>query len=53
MALQQQIAFDWNEQQVGRKLDAPLWFLDPGRAYVAEIYRDGDGASCGAAEWVP
>jgi len=31
--------------EVGRTLDAPLWFLDPGRDYVAEIYRDGDGAS--------
>ncbi len=28
----------------GRLLEAPLHFLDPGREYVAEIYRDGDGA---------
>jgi alpha-glucosidase len=31
--------------ETGRMLDAPLWFLEPGRDYVAEIYRDGDGAS--------
>lgn len=30
----------------GRVLDVPLSFLDPGRRYVAEIYRDGD-----AADW--
>lgn len=29
---------------VGRMLDAPLSFLDPGRDYVAEIYRDGPRA---------
>jgi alpha-glucosidase len=28
----------------GRLLDVPLSFLDPGRTYVAQIYRDGDGA---------
>ena len=27
--------------EVGRTLEAPLWFLDPGQDYVAEIYRDG------------
>jgi alpha-glucosidase len=27
--------------EVGRVLAAPLWFLDPGQDYVAEIYRDG------------
>lgn len=26
---------------VGRSLEAPLYFLDPGRPYVAEIYADG------------
>jgi alpha-glucosidase len=29
----------------GRLLEAPLNFLDSGRTYVAEIYRDGDEAS--------
>jgi alpha-glucosidase len=28
-----------------RALSVPLSFLDPGRTYVAEIYRDGDGAN--------
>lgn len=28
----------------GRRLRAPLHFLDPGRPYVAEVYRDGDDA---------
>ncbi|MGH8077642.1 MAG: glycoside hydrolase family 97 C-terminal domain-containing protein, partial [Lysobacter sp.] len=28
----------------GRVLSVPLAFLDPGRTYVAEIYRDGDAA---------
>ena len=28
----------------GRILDVPLSFLDPGRTYVAQVYRDGDGA---------
>jgi alpha-glucosidase len=28
----------------GRVLDVPLDFLAPGRRYVAEIYRDGEGA---------
>jgi alpha-glucosidase len=28
----------------GRVLSAPLSFLDPGRKYRAEIYRDGDKA---------
>ena len=28
----------------GRLLEAPLSFLDPGRTYRAEIYRDGPGA---------
>jgi alpha-glucosidase len=28
----------------GRTLEAPLAFLDPGRKYVAEIYRDGKDA---------
>jgi alpha-glucosidase len=28
----------------GRLLSVPLGFLDPGRSYVAQIYRDGDGA---------
>ena len=28
-----------------RTLQIPLTFLDPGRKYVAEIYRDGDNAS--------
>jgi len=28
----------------GRVLEVPLSFLDPGRRYVAEIYRDGDKA---------
>lgn len=28
----------------GRLLSVPLAFLDPGRRYRAEIYRDGDGA---------
>lgn len=28
----------------GRALSVPLSFLTPGRTYVAEIYRDGDGA---------
>ncbi|WP_233263108.1 glycoside hydrolase family 97 protein [Cognatiluteimonas profundi] len=28
----------------GRVLSVPLSFLDPGRTYVAQIYRDGDGA---------
>jgi alpha-glucosidase len=27
--------------EVGRTLSAPLWFLEPGQDYVAEIYRDG------------
>ena len=27
-----------------RTLEAPLSFLDPGRSYVAEIYRDADNA---------
>jgi alpha-glucosidase len=31
----------------GRVLEAPLQFLDPGRPYVAEIYRDGVNA-----DWV-
>ena len=26
-----------------RTLDLPLDFLDPGKTYVAEVYRDGDG----------
>jgi alpha-glucosidase len=30
--------------EVGRTLDTPLSFLDSDRMYVAEIYRDGDGA---------
>ena len=25
-------------------LDVPLSFLSPGRTYVAQVYRDGDGA---------
>lgn len=29
----------------GRLLEAPLLFLDAGKKYVAEIYRDGDNAS--------
>ena len=29
----------------GRSLSVPLAFLDPGRTYVAEIYRDGDKAN--------
>ncbi len=29
----------------GRVLSVPLSFLDPGRAYIAEIYRDGDDAN--------
>jgi alpha-glucosidase len=29
----------------GRVLDAPLHFLDAGREYVAEVYRDGEDAS--------
>jgi alpha-glucosidase len=29
----------------GRVLSVPLSFLDPGRTYVAEIYRDGDDAN--------
>ncbi|HEY5611962.1 MAG TPA: glycoside hydrolase family 97 C-terminal domain-containing protein, partial [Lysobacter sp.] len=28
----------------GRVLSVPLSFLDPGRTYVAQVYRDGDGA---------
>ncbi|GAA4027915.1 glycoside hydrolase family 97 protein [Sphingomonas rosea] len=28
----------------GRNLDLPLSFLDPGKRYRAEIYRDGEGA---------
>ena len=28
----------------GRQLNVPLSFLDPGRIYLAEIYRDGDKA---------
>ncbi|MHB8912191.1 MAG: glycoside hydrolase family 97 protein [Lysobacter sp.] len=28
----------------GRVLSVPLSFLDPGRSYIAQIYRDGDGA---------
>ncbi len=28
----------------GRELSAPLSFLDPGRKYTAQIYRDGDNA---------
>jgi alpha-glucosidase len=28
----------------GRVLDVPLAFLEPGRTYEAQIYRDGDGA---------
>jgi len=28
----------------GRMLDTPLYFLDPGKTYMAEIYRDGDHA---------
>jgi alpha-glucosidase len=28
----------------GRQLNVPLSFLDPGRTYLAEIYRDGDKA---------
>ena len=28
----------------GRVLDVPLSFLSPGRTYVAQVYRDGDGA---------
>ncbi|QDH71432.1 glycoside hydrolase family 97 protein [Marilutibacter alkalisoli] len=28
----------------GRLLQVPLSFLDPGRTYTAQIYRDGDGA---------
>jgi alpha-glucosidase len=30
--------------EVGRTLGTPLSFLDPGRKYVAEIYRDGNAA---------
>lgn len=30
--------------ETGRVLDAPLSFLDRGRTYVAQIYRDGDDA---------
>lgn len=30
--------------EYGRLLDIPLGFLDPGRRYRAEIYRDGDSA---------
>jgi alpha-glucosidase len=30
--------------ETGRSLEIVLDFLDPGRAYVAEIYRDGDDA---------
>jgi alpha-glucosidase len=37
--------------EYGRLLEAPLHFLDPGRAYVAEIYRDGDSASWDAAPY--
>ncbi|SFN10107.1 alpha-glucosidase [Dokdonella immobilis] len=29
----------------GRVLSVPLSFLDPGRIYIAEIYRDGDDAN--------
>jgi hypothetical protein len=29
---------------VARTLSLPLTFLDPGKQYVAEIYRDGDAA---------
>jgi alpha-glucosidase len=29
----------------GRVLSVPLAFLDPGRSYIAEIYRDGDDAN--------
>lgn len=32
---------------LGRVLEAPLYFLDPDRPYVAQIYRDGDDA-----DWV-
>lgn len=28
----------------GRVLAVPLSFLDPGRTYIAQVYRDGDGA---------
>ena len=28
----------------GRELEVPLSFLDPGRHYTAQIYRDGDAA---------
>ena len=28
----------------GRVLEVPLSFLDPGRRYTAQVYRDGDGA---------
>lgn len=28
----------------GRILEAPLYFLEPGQSYLAEIYRDGDHA---------
>jgi alpha-glucosidase len=28
----------------GRELKAPLSFLDPGRKYLAQIYRDGEHA---------
>ena len=30
--------------QHGRVLNVPLSFLDPGRRYLAQVYRDGDGA---------
>jgi alpha-glucosidase len=30
--------------ETGRTLEAPLTFLDPGRTYLAEIYRDADNA---------
>ena len=39
---------DWFIGAVGdeqeRRFDVPLDFLDPGRRYRAEIYRDGDDA---------
>ncbi len=39
---------DWylgsSTDEDGRVLSVPLSFLDPGRSYIAEIYRDGDKA---------
>jgi len=48
IARQQRGGADWYlgaiTDENGRALEIPLSFLDPGRRYRAEIYRDGDGA---------